>query len=309
MRKAAMVTTAAMTAAMAAAASALVGAAPPGERVVRGDGLVATRIEGADLQLRIDPAAPAMPLLESAHAELAGLKPGPFGIGYHVGPQVVHGRTAVGRIAIAGGAPFKRRIGWTTRAYAPGLDGMIGPGGLPDPVVRFVLRAGMPGERTVALPMLDQGGLGAGWGASYARIDVGGVPMRVAFDPYHPRTLASAGAAVRLAAAQGGSISGRAVATEIAFGIERPVRTLTLDRALMVGPIAVSVLGVRTADYGRATTIPDKDADPDETVMVVARGKRADPARDRLSIGADLLARCSSIVFDTPAHVIRLTCA
>lgn len=41
---------------------------------------------------------------------------------------------------------------------------------------------------------------------------------------------------------------------------------------------------------------------------MVAKGKR-DAKRDRLTIGADLLDRCSAIVFDKPARQIRLTCA
>lgn len=46
-------------------------------------------------------------------------------------------------------------------------------------------------------------------------------------------------------------------------------------------------------------------ADPEE-IVVVAKGKRRTDGR--LSIGADLLERCSSIVFDKPARQVRLTC-
>lgn len=96
---------------------------------------------------------------------------------------------------------------------------------------------------------------------------------------------------------------------EIAFGIKRPIRTLTLTRALGVGPLSLHTLGVRTMDNGNASDIAEAGtkADPNE-IVVTAKGKH-DPNRDRLSLGADTLARCSSIVFDKPARVIRLTCA
>lgn len=290
------------------AALSTAAAAPPGERVVAGDGIVAATVDGAPLRLRIDPAAPAMPLIDQASATRAALKPGMIGIGYLVGPERVTGRTAVATIDLGDGAAFKRRLGWTARGYAADADGVIGPGGLPDPVVRFALGPVRPGERTVTLPILDQGGMAAGWGERFARIDVGGAPMRLRFDPRQPRTLATAGAAARLAASNGGTIGGTAEPVTIAFGIARPVRSMTLARPLAIGPLAIDRFGVRTADFGSTAAIPEDGADPDE-VVVTATGRKRDPARDRLTLGADYLARCSSIVFDKPAKAIRLTCA
>jgi hypothetical protein len=115
--------------------------AQPGERVVTGDGIVAVTVNGAPGRLRIDPAAPALPILTEALAGRAQLRAGPFAFAYLVGPERVPGRSAVGRIAVGDEArPRKRRIGWTGRPYAGGADGVIGPGGLPEPVIRFVLR-------------------------------------------------------------------------------------------------------------------------------------------------------------------------
>ena len=280
----------------------------PHERLVPADGLVAARIGEVAMTVRIDPAMIAMPMLDSAHAALAGLKAGPFPMQFAVGPQVFKGQTAIAPIALAGGAPFKRRVGWATRSRTAGIAGAMGPGGIPEPRVRFTLRPPVAGERAVTLPMMKSGGLFGDWGASEAMILVGGQPMRLRFDPHHPRTLATAGAAVRLAAAQGGTLSGAAVPVEIAFGVERPVRTLTLARPLQIGPLQLATLGARTSDYGRTSAIAEAEPDPDELV-VVARGKKADPSRDRLNLGADMLARCSSILFDKPARRITLTCA
>jgi hypothetical protein len=144
----------------------------------------------------------------------------------------------------------------------------------------------------------------------FAQIIIGGQPVRIRFDPYHPRTTVTANAASLIAEAQRGTLTGSAEPVEIAFGIARPVRTMTLATPLAVGPLLLSTIGVRTSDVGSAAAIPEADAappDPDE-IVVTAKGKR-DPKRDRLTLGADLLDRCSAIVFDKPAKQISLTCA
>ena len=288
-------------------AAALIGAAPPAEYVVTGDGVAPVVVNGVPGRIRIDPAAPSLAMLAPAYGARVQLRPGPFAFLYMVGPERVEGRTAVARIGLDGVRPRRRRVGWTQRAYAAEADGVIGPGGLPQAVVRFVLRPSVPGERTVALPLVDEGGLFGGWGASYAVIEVGGAPMRVRFDPHQPRTLATAGAGVRLAAAHEGRIAGETESVTVAFGIARPVRTLRLARPLAIGPLTIQALGVRTADFGNAASIREEGGDPDEIVVTAER--RRNPHRDRIAIGADSLARCSSIVFDRPARRIRLTCA
>lgn len=297
-----------MTAAAAVAAATILvaAAAAPRERVVTGDGIVTARIGTTPLRLRIDPGATAMPLITDAVAAAAGLKAGMFGTLYGVGKVRIPGRTAVTPIDFGTG-PVKRRVSFAPKPYAAEVDGVVGPGGLEEPVVRFVLHAAQPGERTATLPMVDQGGMMGGWAERFALIEVGGARLRVRFDPHHPRTLATAAAGARLAAAYGGTLSGRAGEQEIAFGIRRPVRDLALSRPLAIGPLELTRLGVRTTDGGSADGIPEADADPNE-ILVTAKGKH-DPDRDRLSLGADLLARCSSIVFDKPAKAIRLTCA
>lgn len=277
------------------------------EWVVSGDGVVPVSVNGVPGRVRIDPAVPSMPLFAAPFAMRAELNPGPFAFGYMVGPEQVDGRTAVARIAIGeGGEERRRRVGWTARPYFAGADGVIGPGGLPARVVRFVLRPSLPGERTATLPMIDEGGLFGGWGHMYALVEVGGAPMRVRFDPHNPRTLVTAGAGVRLAAAFDGLFSGEAETLTIAFGISRPVRTLRLGRPFAIGPLSLSMLGVRTADFGNTAAIREEGGDPDE---IVVAAERRNTARDRIALGADSLARCSSIVFDKDARQIRLTCA
>lgn len=295
----------------------LAAAVPSAERVIEGDGLIDVTIDGVPTRLRVDPAAPGMPLIDLALAERAKLKlKGRWGvgIGYGVGGTMVMTRTQVVRIDLGDG-PAKRRVGWARRPFTSAAPASVGPGGLPDPIVRFQLRPARPGETTVAFRSVTNTevfGL-LSFAPTFAEIDVGGEPMRIRLDPHHARSLATAGAAVRLARLYDGVLSGESASTEIFFGIERPVRTLTLRKPFAIGRLAIPTLGVRTGDYGNAAGIRDADApvkpaDPDE-VVVTAKGRKRDPRRDTISLGADYLSRCSSIVFDKPARQIRLTCS
>jgi hypothetical protein len=169
-----------------------------------------------------------------------------------------------------------------------------------------VLRPPVPGERVVTLPLEDEGGLFGGWGGTYAIVQLGGEPLRVRFNPNEPRTLATAGAALRIANAHDGTMSGDTAPAHIAFGISRPVRNMRLATPLPVGPFAISALGVRTGDFGNASAIREEGGDPDE--VIVTGERRGNRNRDRLSIGADQLDRCSAIIFDKRAREIRLSC-
>lgn len=290
----------------------LLAAAPAPERVITGDGVIAVTVNGVAGTVRADPAAPGVPLVTKAFAARAHLKDKQrlgIGFGFSIGPTTLWSRTQAVRTSW-GGEPDKQRVAWQARRFAPFAEGSVGPAGLPESVIRFVLRPAQAGERRFTLPIQGQGLqlFGGGWSATYALIDVGGEPMRVLFDPGHPRSLADAGAAMRLAKAQGGTMTGAPVATEIAYGIERPVRTMSLARPLAIGGLSMGTLGVRVPDTGLA--VPEANAPPPDPaeVVVTAKAKKHDPKRDQLSLGADVLGQCSSIVFDKPAKVVRLSC-
>jgi hypothetical protein len=122
-----------------------------------------------------------------------------------------------------------------------------------------------------------------------------------------PRSLATAGAAVRIVNLHDGRVGGETAPAIIAFGIGRPVRNMRLGTPLRIGPLAISELGVSTADFGNASAILEEGGDPDE--VIVTGDRRRNRNRDRLSIGADQLGHCSSLVFDKRARKIRLSCA
>lgn len=282
-------------------------ASPVNERVVSGDGRIEARIGEVSATLRIDPGAPSMPLVTPEAAGRAGLRAGPFGISYLVGPEEVSGRTAVTHLTLADGVTIRRRVGWTTRPYAPNVDGVIGPGGLPEDVVLFTFRPAGASETTFVLPLVDQGNIDGRWGERFGMIQLGGQPLRIRFDPRQPRSLATAGAATRIALYHDGAMAGEPGSATISFGVVRPVRRMTLSRPLMIGPIAIADIDVRTMDFGTANAIPESDRDPDEIVVLGER--RRNLSRDRLTLGADFLDRCSSLVFDKPRAEIRLSCA
>ncbi len=301
--------------AIVVAAALLLGAGPPPrERVVTGDGVVAATINAAPARLRIDPGALAMPIITAEVAARAKLKRGKllgFGFAYRVGPTLVKGSTAVGGITLDG-SQFSRRIAWSELRYQTGSDGAVGPGGLAEPVVRFQLRAPMAGERTATLPLADEGGIIGNWGGSYAMVTAGTVPLRVRFAPRIARSFLVAAPAARIAGELGGRFDGAAEPVTIVFGVARPVRPMVLSRPLVVGPLSLTRIGVRVADSGDVAAIPSTGdaanaADPEE-VVVTARSKHK-PRPGMLTLGADVLARCSSIVFDKSAKQVRLTCA
>ena len=285
-----------------------------GERVVGGDALVPVVVNGRSLNLRIEPGAPGLLLVAPALAPELGLntgKPGFFSLGvcYRVGRETTCGRTETVRLQWPGEKPGKRRIGWMSRPYQPAADGTVGPAWLPDAVVRFQFRPARAEEETAMLA-LRGGGLFGAWSVLEGTTTIAGVPLRVRFDPHHARSLLNASAAIALAAANGGAMTAETGRQEIAFGIERPFRVMRLARPLRLGGLSLASLGVRVTDGNVAGRIAEEGAaaeaaDPNEVVVTAGKGK---PPVNALSLGADALDRCSSLVFDKRAREVRLTC-
>lgn len=272
----------------------------PIDYAVDADGIVPVRIGGKPGGLRISPWAPAAPTLNPGFASAIGLHGGLFGVGVKVGPVKVKGNTAVTRLEF-GRVGFKRRVVWFEKDYDHAADAAVGPGGLPVDIVRFRLRSAASGERGVALPLVQ-----AMFRPAYAEVTVGNRKVHVLFDPHRPLSLATAGAGQALVAALGGQLTGEPGKAEVAFGINRPVRTLKLAHPLMIGALSLDHITVRVSDNGSTSGIADADADPEE-IVVTAKG--ASDRRDVIILGNDALDHCSSIVFDKPQKLIRLSCA
>lgn len=292
----------------------LVGAAPVApERTVAGDALATVTVNGARLRLRLEPSAPGLPQLAPALAPRLGLKGGGLfgiGVGYRVGREMVYGRTQVAKVGWDGGAPTKRRVGWVSRNWTPPADGIVGPAGLPEPVVRFQLHPARPGKQVTSLPMLGGTGIAGDWFVLEAGVRIGDAVVHLRFDPHQPRSLATAAAAVPIAAVHGGVMTQETGRQTIAFGIERPFRVMKLARPLGPPGIALSRIGVRVTDGDVSGRIAEEGVapervDPDE-VVVTAKGRKPKPGI--LILGADALVGCSSIVFDRPARQVRLSC-
>lgn len=282
------------------AALALAGDAP---FVVTGDRTVDARVQQQPARLRLDPGAPSMPVFNPDFATRAGFRSGWIGTMAVVGPVRVHGQSAVIRLDLGGGE-FKRRATWFAAPFTRGADGVVGPGGLPQPRIRYDMHPPQPGERRVALPLADFGAAGMG-----VRIPAGERTIDVTFTMESAPSLATAVAGAAIAGSHGGKFDREPENMDIQLGVVRPVRHLALATPFAVGPLALSEMMVRTGDFGSAGAIPDANApppDPDE--IVVTGEKKQKPRRVKLAIGSEALARCSSILFDKPARTVTLSC-
>jgi hypothetical protein len=285
----------------ALATLALAADAPPLE--ISGDLTVDAKVHGLSARLRIDPGGPGMPVFNPDYAGRAQFRSGMFGSAAQIGPVRVSGRTAVIRLDLGQGA-FKRRVSWFPAPFTRGADGIVGPGALPEPRIRFALRAPSPGERSFKMALVDFGARGMG-----VRVPASGREIDIAFTSEGAETVATAAAGVAIADAHGGRFDRAPETMPIMLEVVRPVRHLALATPFAVGPLSLSGLLVRTGDFGSTAGVPEANApapDPDE--IVVTGVKEAKKRRLFVKIGSDDLSRCSSILFDKPARTVTLSC-
>lgn len=263
------------------------------------DRIVNATVEGQPARMLAMANGVDYPVLNPSIAAKLGLKGGFIVAHINVGPVKLKGDTGVVKLGVAG-PPAKRRALWFDRAIAPGADGALGPGAMPQPVITFHLRAPANGERAFVLPLVgrdDQMG---------TALSIGGESLFVQFDLGRGPTLATAAAGQILAQAQNGQLEGPAGRIAIRFGVERPVRALILANPLPIGPVAIRRIMVRISDNGSTSGIADADAVDTGEIVVSAKGK-AKPSY-RMAIGTSDLAGCSSVSFDKPGKRIILSC-
>ncbi len=95
---------------------------------------------------------------------------------------------------------------------------------------------------------------------------------------------------------------------EIRFGISRPARLLRLARPLRIGDLEVSHLMARSADFrGKHKLVRTQAPPSDGAILVNGRVPSQDPLY-RITLGLDVLDRCSTVTYDRAGRELRLRC-
>lgn len=276
----------------------------PTSLTLSGDNTVSVTINGEQVRIKADPAYAGLVTVNPDVVARARLKPSMIGGLHFVGPVRLAFRSDAAKLDFDFGAT-KHRVMWPDRPIVSGVDGIAGPNALPWSRLTFVIGPKLEGEQEIDLPLEVAGPFG--WRGSITKLKLGDQEINVWFSLMLPQSLATAGLGAELARTNGGEMNGTAHPALIRFGIERPVRTMRLSTPLLVGGRPLSELGVRMADFGDASGIPEAGArpDPDEIVVTAERKGKRDYS---LLLGRDFLSGCSSITYDFPAKLIRLSC-
>lgn len=284
----------------------LLGGAAPGSSSVLevgSDQIVTATVAGTPARLRVLASAPGTLFLNPNVAQKLKLKSGPFKGVAKIGPVSIKVHSAVSRFGILT-AEAKRRVLWSDRDFAPGADGGIGPGGVPQQTVVFHLRPAVSGEAEFTLPLFEAS---SGYGALETRISVAGRTIGIGFDLTRRNTLSTAAAAGALSISNGGRLSGATRQEVIRLGVLRPVRPFILEAPLSIGPFRFREMLARVNDNPDGSSVNDGDLDLSEIVVAATKSKQK-PLYSIL-IGSDALSACSTLVFDKGSKVIRLRCA
>lgn len=286
---------------MAAAAPA---ETPLQDLVVRSGESIAMTINDQPVRFRVAPDAISVPTLNDDAARRIGLKPSMIGYVYVIGPERIAFRTDNVRYR-AEGAPFKRRTAFSNRNLTSGADGIAGPETFPFGRTIFILRDPRPDDRAITLPLDTE----MGRSQTSVRIDVGGRPIYAAFSLDRPESLVMATGGKWIADAHGGRFDGEVREAPILYGVARPVRSLTLDRPLMLGALEIRDLAVRVSDMGNAQGIAEGPAsEPDPNEIVVSGDSKRKVPNQRLYIGTNTIGHCASITYDFKAGTVTLMC-
>lgn len=294
---------------VAAVATAGQVAAKPAETAkadleVRVGETVAMTINDQPVRIHLQPDAVSVPTLNADAAQRIGLKPSMIGYVYVIGPERIAFHSDNLRYR-TGGAEFKRRTTFSDRQLAGGADGVAGPGAFPFRRTILTLRDPQPADRAITLPLdTEMGGTQTG-----VRIDVGGHPIYAAFSFGRAESLVTAAGGKWIADANGGRFDGAAREAPILYGVLRPIRSLRLDRPLMLGGLEIHNLAVRVSDIGNSQGISDGPApeqDPNE--IVVSGDSNRKVPKQRLYIGLDTIGHCASITYDFEAGTVTLMC-
>lgn len=276
----------------------------PTSIILSNDYVVSGMIGEMPVSLKVDAATPDRPLLNPKFVEKIGLGKSIIDVRFSIGPVKIRANTKVVKYKFDG-MDWKRRSLWADRAYTGKYDGGVGPGGIPHDIITFELRTPQAGEQKFVLPLTQNGN-------SVTELEVGGKTIDITFTLKRDRTLATAATGAIIAENYDGAFTGESETTEIAFGIERPIRAITLSEPINIIGRTLDSFFVRTKDGGDSSGIMDGDLkdgaeDSSEIVVIGKKGKK-DKNRYSISLGRNDLSHCSSITYDKLAKEIQLSC-
>lgn len=182
-----------------------------------------------------------------------------------------------------------------------GVDGEIGIGLLPYAAIRFDRADGVTADRSADFLIDDNSEHGP-----QTTVSMGRETIFLQFSLQRSTSVATASAGAILAGVQGGRLTDGGT-TIAAFGIERPISTLRLDRPATVGGFTYPQIAVRTADFGGRHDFPVDPSEPQD--IVVKKKVPQQAAWPVILVGRDRLDHCSAASFDGNSHVLTLHCA
>jgi hypothetical protein len=280
---------------LASAASAADGV---DEIVLSGDYIIPVTVNTLPFKLQIVPGIGEHRVLNADTAAKLALKPSMIGGVHMVGPVKLSANSNVLNYNFNGVQDKRRTFWFSDRAASTLADGIAPPAALPYKIVRFQMKAAQLGEEIYTLPIAD--------GGTRAELTVNGKVMDIGFDLMRKETLVTASAGLLLSESFDGGFSGPAVATLIRFGVERPVRPMTLKQTMDIGGLPLNSLLVRVSDFGDATQIKDADAADSDEIIVTAASKKK--PKYQMTLGSDFLSRCSSLTFDYKVKQVQISC-
>lgn len=267
-----------------------------------GGHIVAAEVNGVPLRLKVDLDHSSGVTLNPSAAERAGLGRGEGRWVQVIGPVKLRGRFSETRLMVAG-QTFSAKVRWFDREVAAGADGTITPHLLPFENVTLQLRptSGAERESTLATKFHDNHGI-------HVPVRIGRYRIAARFAPDRPRTTAPAAAAAVLGLSHNGFLEENGSTEEIDAGIRRPVWPLRLEQPLRIGQFEISVLMARTSDWRGDHHLPPTQASADARELVVTGERPSQDALYRITIGQDVLHRCSSVTYSRPAARLTFRC-
>ena len=269
--------------------------------------IVQAEARGRPLKLKVDPGAPYFVLLNDKVAKdlrLVGTKAATLA----VGPMRLKGSTRSEKLTI-GGVTASKPVMWVKGQAIGDADGVINPANLPGDRVTLRLQAPQPGEQIIELPMRfdRQRGL-------YYEFDFGAQLILTRFTLEDSLTTATGAAASVIAKRRSGLWEGGPFVHQVRFGVARPVRRMVLGQPLLVKGFPLNEFAVRIMNDRGSFLLPEKELptaveDEDGVIVTGKNNRNYGAAHFWLMIGSKDLSRCSSIIYDTRAKRMILSCS